>query len=216
MSNNVGKFFDSKAEIFDSNYSDHSWFSKWFTQTFQKAIFDRFDAAINEAGEISNKNILDIGCGSGVYSLEYTKRGAAKVTGIDFSDEMLAMSEELIEENGFSDKVTFVKGDFSTHQFEEKFDVIIAMGVFDYVAEPGKFLAKMSELSSGKVIASFPGKSPVRMHLRRIRYNLQNCPVFFYTEEQIHELAQKSGLKNYELQFIPHSGTGYILVGDNS
>jgi hypothetical protein len=80
--------------------------------------------------------------------------------------------------------------------------------------KPVEFLRRMMALSRGKVIGSFPGKNPLRMRLRKFRYALRHCPVFFYSERDMHQLAQSAGLTRYKLVFIPYSGTGYVLVGE--
>ena len=42
---------------------------------------------------VVDKTVVDLGCGTGRYALQLVRSGAAKVTGIDFSREMLAIAE---------------------------------------------------------------------------------------------------------------------------
>lgn len=213
MTNLVRTFFDSKALTFDSIYLNESRFSRWLNLTFRKAIYERFNIAIRESGSINDKTILDIGCGSGRYMVEYAKQGARKVIGVDFSPQMLELARKLLIQEGVQERCDFVQGNFLELGFTDKFDVVLAMGVFDYVENPQVFLQKLVNLSRGIVIAGFPGKSILRRHLRWLRYRLRNCPVFFYSETEIHRLANGAGLDDYKLIFIPQSGTGFILVG---
>lgn len=213
MSQLTKQYFENHAVSFDSIYLNQSPFSRWVNRTFRKAVYERFRIAIESSGDVTNKSVLDIGCGSGHYVVEYARRGASRIVGIDISTKMLELSRELATREGFQDHCQFLQVDFLAHEFHEKFNVVLAMGVFDYLPDPQKFLHKMADVSSGLIIASFPGKSRVRMHLRRIRYQLQNCPIFFYTESDVHQIARLAGLRDYRLEFMPHSGTGWVLIG---
>lgn len=213
MSKLIREFFDAHAETFDSIYLNESRLSRWFNWTFRKAIYERFYIAIRESGDVTDKTVLDVGCGSGRYVVEYAKRGARRVVGVDFASKMLDLARNLAIQEGVQDRCEFLQGDFLKLDFSHQFDVVLAMGVFDYVGDPQMLLGKMVNLSQDVVIASFPGRSILRMHFRRLRYRSRNCPVFFYSEPELHQIARGAGLSNYKLIFIPHSGTGFVLVG---
>lgn len=42
--------------------------------------------------DLEGKRVLDLGCGSGERCMDYIKRGASDVTGIDISEKMLAVA----------------------------------------------------------------------------------------------------------------------------
>ena len=213
MSKLIREFFDAHAETFDSIYLNESRLSRWFNWTFRKAIYERFDMAIRESGDVTDKTVLDVGCGSGRYVVEYAKRGAHRVVGIDLSSKILDLARNLAIQEGVQSRCEFLQGDFLELDFNHPFDIVLAMGVFDYLDRSQMFLRKMVNLSQGLVIASFPGRSSLRMHFRRLRYQLRNCPVFFYSEPELHQIVRGAGLSNYKLIFIPHSGTGFVLIG---
>src|SRR6202041_2510353 len=82
--------FEWDAENFDAIYRlERSRASRWFNQIFRKAVFQRYDITFAQAGDVAGKNILDIGCGSGVYAVDFARRGAKRVLGVDFSGNML-------------------------------------------------------------------------------------------------------------------------------
>ncbi len=210
--------FEWDAENFAAIYrSDTSLPQRWFNRVFRKAIFARYEIAMGEAGDPSGKSFLDIGCGSGIYSLELARRGASRVLGLDFSQPMLDIARASAAQAGTSN-AEFVRGEFLAHDFgTERFDVSIAMGVFDYLEVALPFLTKMSSLTRGKVLASFPRWSIVRGTARRLRYRLSNRgDVFYYSSDDVSRLATQAGIKRHRLMSIESSGGGVVLVGDNS
>lgn len=213
MSKVVRDYFDKRATPFDAIYLNESAISRWVNTRFRRAIYDRFHIALRASGSIENKTVLDVGCGSGRYVVEYAKQGARRVVGVDLSPVMLDLARRLATQQGVRAKCEFFQEDFFEVLLDEKFDIVLAMGVFDYVERPDTFLERMVYFSNGLVIASFPGKSILRMRLRRLRYRVRNCPIFFYSESEVREIAHRAGLENCSLVFIPHSGTGYVLVG---
>jgi ubiquinone/menaquinone biosynthesis C-methylase UbiE len=141
------------------------------------------------------------------------RAGAGPLVGIDVAPEMIALARRLTAAEGLGDRCRFTEGDFLQSEVDGPFDIVLAMGVFDYIEDPVPFLRKMVESSGGLVIASFPGRSLVRMRLRSFRYRCRNCPIFFYREADLHALCRAARLDNYDLVFMPASGTGWVLVG---
>lgn len=209
--------FEWDARNFAAIYESDSVGFRLFNRVFRKAIFARYQIAMLEAGDVTGKSLLDIGCGSGVYSIEYAKRGAGHVMGLDFSEPMLEIARAGARKAGVEAKIELACGDFMSHDFgATTFDTSIAMGVFDYLEDPGPFLTKMSNLTRGKVIASFPRYSLVRGTARRLRYRLTGRgDVFYYSADAVHQLAERAGLKKHRLTRVDSSGGGVVLVGDN-
>jgi len=50
------------------------------------------DAVLQAVGDVSGKTVLDLGCGSGFLSVLMAKRGAARVIGIDVSEDQLEIA----------------------------------------------------------------------------------------------------------------------------
>jgi 2-polyprenyl-3-methyl-5-hydroxy-6-metoxy-1,4-benzoquinol methylase len=211
----VRRRFERDAGSFDAIYRvERSWSSRWFNRVFRKAIFERYEITFAEAGDVSGKAVLDVGCGSGVYSADFARRGARRVVGVDFSAGMREIARQEAVAHGVADRCEFRREDFMTAAFDEAFDVGIAMGVFDYLPEPVPFLAKMASLTSGKIIASFPGHSLVREPLRTWRYRLSGKgAVCFYHRADVARIAAAAGLREPRIIPVRSSGSGFILVG---
>jgi 2-polyprenyl-3-methyl-5-hydroxy-6-metoxy-1,4-benzoquinol methylase len=209
--------FEWDAAGFAAIYQSETLASRWFNRVFRKAIFARYEIAMRESGDVAGQAILDIGCGSGVYSIELARRGARRVLGLDFSEPMLEIARRSARDAGVGAAVEFRRGEFLAHDLgDEAFDVTIAMGVFDYLEEAQPFLSKMARLTRGTLLASFPRFSIVRGTARRLRYRLtRRGDVFYYTAGDVAALATRAGLKRHRLVRLDSSGGGWVLVGDN-
>lgn len=211
----VRRRFEREAESFDAIYRvERSFCARWGNRLLRKAVFERYEIAFSEAGDVTGKAVLDVGCGSGVYCVDFARRGARRVVGVDFSSSMLALAHRGAKESGVQATCEFRCEDFMSASFHETFDVSVAMGVFDYLSEPAPFLARMVALTTGRVIASFPGHSLVREPLRAYRYRLAGKgEVTFYSRADVEHTADAAGLSRRWIIPIASSGSGFILVG---
>jgi len=211
----VRQRFERDARSFDAIYRlERSPFWRWVNTTFRKAVFERYDITFDQAGDVTDKTILDVGCGSGVYAVDFARRGARRVVGVDFSDKMLELASQEAEQHGVVDRCKFIRADFLELDLKEMFDVSIAMGVFDYIPDQVTLLRKMVALTTGKVIASFPGHSRLREPARRLRYKLAGKgDIYLYSQDDVERIAAEAGLRDKEIIRIRSSGGGFVLVG---
>ena len=205
----VERYFERTAEEFDALYDDRG-LRFWFNRIFRRALYARARMTLDELCELHDFTILDVGCGSGRNSILFLQAGAQRVVGIDVARKMVELSSERARRHGVEGKCSFVQSDLLSYAPAEKFDVVVALGVFDYLADARANLECMAALATSKVIASFPGVSLVRAPLRKLRYALQDCPVFFYTRQELETLCKEAGLKDYRL--LSCAGAGYVLV----
>jgi len=211
----VRRRFERDAQSFDAIYRlERSPFWRWVNTTFRKAVFERYTITFEQAGDVTGKKILDVGCGSGVYSVDFARRGARRVVGVDFSENMLELARQEAEQHRVADRCEFIQADFLEVQLEDKFDISIAMGVFDYVPDQVAFLRRMVALATGKVIVAFPSHSLLREPARRLRYKLAGKgDMYLYGRDDVERIAGEAGLRNREIIHIPSSGGVFVLVG---
>jgi 2-polyprenyl-3-methyl-5-hydroxy-6-metoxy-1,4-benzoquinol methylase len=211
----VRRRFERDAQSFDAIYRlERSPFWRWVNTTFRKAVFERYDITFEQAGDVTGKTILDVGCGSGVYTVDFARRGARRVVGVDLSSNMLKLAAQEAEQHQVADRCAFIQADFLELDLKDPFDISIAMGVFDYVPDQVAFLRKMVELTTGKVIVAFPGQSLLREPARRLRYRLTGKgEIYLYSQEDVERIATQAGLRDKEIIRIHSSGGVYVLVG---
>jgi len=73
--------------------------------------------------------VLDVGCGSGVPTMELARLGNGQITGLDINQPLLDRLTRKVEEAGLSDRVKTVKCSMFDMDFpDESFDIIWAEG----------------------------------------------------------------------------------------
>lgn len=207
----VKRYFELRADRFDALYGDADGWPHWLNRLLRRGLYERVRLTLAELEDLTGRTVLDVGCGSGRNSVLFAEAGARRVVGIDFSERMIELAVAFSRNRGAASRCEFIKADFLECSFEEKFDVVVALGVFDYVADPKAFLRRMIETAALAVIASFPRWTLVRAPLRKVRYGLRNCPVYFFDQEGLEALCREVGLRQYRL--VPYASGGVLLVG---
>ena len=207
----VRSYFERTADNFDALYEHRRDWSYSFNRVFRKGLFQRIEKTTETLEGMEGFTVLDVGCGSGRNSALFADLGARRVVGIDFSAPMLELAREHARAARVVEQCEFIQADFLDYPFQETFDVVVALGVFDYIADPVRVLKRMTELTNAKVVASFPGVSPVRAPLRKLRYALRGCPVYFYTGAKLRQICHEAGLAKFRIDKFASSG--YMLVG---
>ena len=196
----VKTYFQKQAVRFDTIYEDRkNLFQKLVDRFFRQVVKDRFNLTFQEIRELRGKSVLDVGCGSGRYVFEFARRGANKIIGIDYAQEMIELAKGYAENMKEKAKCRFVCGHFKDHDFREQFDYTVAMGLFDYLKNPSVYLAKMKSLTRSKIIASFPKKWTLRSLIRKIRLFWAGCPVYFYSQREVETLLKENQISEYKI-----------------
>ncbi|MFU2136160.1 class I SAM-dependent methyltransferase [Gallibacterium anatis] len=89
-------------------------------------------------GDVRNKSILDLGCGTGSHLLHYLQQGAKQVIGIDLSTKMLEQATKNLKSAGFNtDQFKLFAGamqDLSQYT-DQQFDIITSSFAFHYIED---------------------------------------------------------------------------------
>lgn len=193
-------YWNREVNDFHSIYSHQkSKFAIYLDRVFRKDMYERFLFTMEKSEPIANRTFLDVGCGSGVYSLEFARRGAAHVTGLDIAENMLAICRQSASREGVAERCTFAHTDLLEYSATAFFDVSIGIGLFDYISEPLPVLKKMRELTLDRAILAFPRLWTWRAPVRKARLAIKNCPVFFYTKPAIEGLVREAGFAGCDI-----------------
>ncbi|MFW9998568.1 MAG: class I SAM-dependent methyltransferase [Candidatus Hodarchaeota archaeon] len=96
-----------------------------------RAVFLQYTRmAFESIPRIDKPRILDIGCGTGMPSLELVKLSNGKITGIDIDQDSLNKFNHKIKQEGLSDRIEiFNRSIYDTKFEDETFDIIWEEGV---------------------------------------------------------------------------------------
>jgi len=81
-------------------------------------------------GNVSNKKILDLACGEGIYTRKIKALGAAKILGVDLSSEMIKLAEAEEIKNPIG--CEYLVNDALSLDKVDDFDVVMCMYLFNY------------------------------------------------------------------------------------
>lgn len=153
--------------------------------------------------------VLDLGCGPGRVAEAVIAAGAASYVGIDLSPHMLALARRRLEGR---DTVQLLEGDFLDLDVPRAFDVVLALGLFDYLQDAEGAAAWMHARCSSTLVASFPRWDRVKAPLRHFYYGLYRCPLFEYTETAAEELLGSAGFSSVE--FPSRGPRGFLVLAE--
>ncbi len=211
--NRVKTHFNKIPGKWDMIYTRESGFFHFLDEKLRRNLFKRYELTFKYCDDLRGTKVLDIGCGTGRYSIECARRGAAKVVGIDFAQTMIDYSLKLAEKMAVRDKCQFICDDFLEFNFGESFDVILAFGFFDYIAVPSLVFDKISQLCPQIFIASFPKFTPVWGLQRYVRYHwIKKCPIYYYNTTQLNTLFHETSFSYFE---IIQGRRGFTGIGKN-
>lgn len=113
----------------------------------------------NFVGRIQGRPILDVGTGTGRAAL-LMARGGAKVTGVDASEEMLAIARQRAAEQGLA--VGFRAGDAHRLDFPDRsVDVVISLRVIMHTPRWADCVAELCRVADQLVILDYPSARSV-------------------------------------------------------
>ena len=196
-------YWDREVDDLDSIYArSKGRFNNWIDATFRWDMYARFDYTLGNAEPIQGRSFLDVGCGTGRYALEFARRGARRVVGIDIAENMLAVCDQRAHEEHLDERCSFIHTDLTQYQPDAQFDVCIGIGLFDYIREPLPVLTKMRAVVTDRAIMSLPRFWTWRAPVRRARLALRGCDVYFYTTERIDALVKQAGFSRYTFKQV--------------
>lgn len=203
----VREHFRREAFSFDHLYDEEHALQR----LFRSGLFNRRELALAVARDYDAPSVLDVGGGSGRIGELILEQGASRYVDVDLADTMLDLARDRLER--FGDKVELVQGDFLETALEGPFDVVLALGYFDYIEDAAAHVRRMGELCSGSAVGSFPRWNWVKGPVRKLRYEvINNCPIYDYTEPGLRKRFTDAGFSTVEIH-QPSRG-GYLVRAD--
>ena len=165
--------------------------------------------------------VLDVGCGTGNYTIELAKRGA-DVVGVDSSEEMLIWARQKAQ--GERLKVNFQVADALNLPFpDESFDLILSNGLLCFLKEPEKALMEMHRVlkPGGGLAVGVLNKWSPWAFFRRIKGLYKDTiynQAYFISPPELEGLIRRAGFDVKEtrtcLFFFPINNRVYLKIAE--
>lgn len=124
--------FDKEAIHYDDWYQTKM--GKFVDDTETECAFSLFDTK-------SGTHILDVGCGTGNFSIKMARKGAI-ITGIDISEKMLSIAQQKASNENLD--IKFLKMDSNQLEFQDEyFDGVVSMAAIEFIPEAKKMIDEM-------------------------------------------------------------------------
>lgn len=172
----------------------------------------RLKKSLELLGNIENKTVCDLGCGTGVLIPFIIERGGY-YTGIDNCKDMLDFIRINYSKEYQSDKVLLINNDFENLKTNDAYDFFIGLGFIEYFNAPKDIIKKIYDMmpDGGQLILSFPNYlsldyfalnifAPVRYMIRKIsdKRTIQP-PRKLWTIKRAKKLLQEAGYKDFKI-----------------
>lgn len=107
-------------------------------------------------GDVRGKTVLDMGCGTGWFSVILAKRGAARVDGFDISGEAVKLAAERAEANGVADICTFKEGSAYEIPFpDDTYDVVAGQAIIHHLRNKEVTAQEIDRVMKSGGVAAF-------------------------------------------------------------
>jgi SAM-dependent methyltransferase len=170
----------------------------------------------------SYHDILDAGCGPGVFTYELAKRHPeAKVTGIELEPDLVARNNEIAKLAGIKN-VVFEQGDVTKLDFDEAFDLVLSVDNFEHVEDDiGAMRTLLRALRpGGRLVAHTPGyERRWILFGRRVNFDVPGHVRPGYHAEQLVAKLQEAGFQvsSHQYTYGPletfTNNISYVITG---
>ncbi|WP_065329053.1 class I SAM-dependent methyltransferase [Tritonibacter mobilis] len=185
-------------------------------------VYDRTFGAVTDVGRrravsfINDRkgHVLEVGVGTGLSLPHYGPE--VRITGVDFSAEMLAKAQRKVDALDLKKRVDLQRMDARELAFENaSFDTIAAMHVLSVVPEPEKVMAEIARVlkPGGKVVITnhFAKTTGVMAGLERVAAPMANL-IGWHSDFKMETILQEPSLQIAELRKLPPLGMMTFLV----
>jgi ubiquinone/menaquinone biosynthesis C-methylase UbiE len=165
-------------------------YDRWFETPVGKVVKElELNALLESIGNLKGKKMLEVGIGTGLFAMEFRKRGA-EVYGIDPAYNMLKIAQS----RGFEAK--FGYGEAIPYE-DKTFDIVLSMTSMENSKDPDKFVSEMVRVAKdgGRVVIAVLNAISFYSISRRIRGMFNPNDLFrgmhFYTYWELKGLMKR-------------------------
>lgn len=193
-----------------NTHLDRFEFGKNWTSFLKTLNSDRIEVAeeslkeMLEADDLIGKSFLDIGCGSGLFSLAAKRLGASPIVSFDYDEQAVACAGQLKHDYAFNDTTWKIeRGDALDSEYLRglgQFDVVYSYGVLHHTGNLWKALANVCDTvaPSGKLFVAI--------------YNDQGLASrIWFSIKKLYNRLPDWGKPVFTAMFVPGAEAPYIV-----
>lgn len=171
-SKNIKSHYDIGNDFYklwlDDTMSYSCAYFKTSSDTLYEAQINKIEHTLKKLDLKPNEKLLDIGCGWGWLSIIAAQKYGVKVVGITISEEQCKKAQERVKELKLEDRVEIRLQNYQDLEFEDYFDKVVSVGMFEHVGKEnlGLYFMKAKQvLKPGgsmllhSILAMFEGKT---------------------------------------------------------
>ncbi|MGF1747800.1 class I SAM-dependent DNA methyltransferase [Vibrio cionasavignyae] len=143
----MGKMYTVHATKYDEAIQDNAY----------NALYER-PTTLALIGDVTDKDVLDLGCGPGIYAQLFTEQGA-RVTAIDASQEMVAITRSKLKEQVHAYAQDLSIGLPKEH--DEQFDVVVCPLMIHYLEDLKPLFLDISRVLKKEGVFVFSTHHPI-------------------------------------------------------
>lgn len=191
--------FDPTVHDYAGPYEDQQAFSQRFRE-FQKGLIDK----LIERFDISNKDIVEIGCGKGDFLTELCKAGNNRGVGID--------PRGGLSEPDADSRVRFIREYYSPHHWSLPCDLLVCRHTLEHLPETDQFVADVREALNDRpnALVFFEVPDAGRVFHERAFWDIYYEHCSYFTPGSLAQLFRRNRFEVIELDRV--FGNQYLTL----
>lgn len=168
---------------------------------------------------LQKPEILDIGCGSGLPTLELARLSNGKITAIDINQAMLDILINRVDEAGFSDRITVLNQSLINMDFPSgSFDIIWAEGSISVIGFDKGLIEFKAFIKRGGYLVVHDEKGQLKKKIRVINRTGYELIDYFILNDEVWRNKYYNPLEKYindlQLKYPNNNRVRIILQND--
>ena len=196
----------------DKNMPKPTLWDRFSTLFRGSSLYDRMTIALDLLKpHLNGLTVLDVGCASGRFANLMLEAGAARVVGVDISEDIIRIANERRLAGPNKDRLEFFAADLAKPANLPKVDLVTSLGVIEYF-DHNDMMTFLSNTKSKYFFHDFPDVARTTNWLvwwmRQVYIRVNKCPgVYLYERDDFTDMVKKAGYQGdvwYERRSLFH------------
>ena len=204
--------WEASTYFTDKNMPKPNLWDRFSTYFRGSSLYDRMTIALDLLKpHLNGLTVLDVGCASGRFANLMLEAGAARVVGVDISEDIIRIANERRLAGPNKDRLEFFAADLAKPASLPKVDLVTSLGVIEYF-DHNDMMTFLSNTKSKYFFHDFPDVARTTNWLvwwmRQVYIRVNKCPgVYLYERDDFTDMVKKAGYQGdvwYERRSLFH------------